>query len=177
MSLYNMLMGRNPCAPLLFAALDINKETHKEWPLGRIRDAYTNEDGSKIFIFTRNGPSGMGLSEEERDKINTKIAEHPQFVRWFLDDFDSTFCTYEFDTPEEHRDMVRGIADTTDTIPPMVRYCKLIDDMKDGKDNESVQHAKEVGKKVVEGLMRKLDGGGGDETIRTEDGEIDIIDL
>ena len=176
MSLYNMLMQRNPASPYLLAALGIDQDTQDEWPLGRMRDMYTSEDGSKIFIFTRNGPSGMGLSEEERDKINTNFEKHPQFVRWFLDDFDSTYCTYEFNTPEEYLELVQGIAEVTDTIPPLVRFNKLVEDMKAGKDNEQVANAKKVGEKLFEGLERKLSGGK-DEHIKTEDGSIDIVGL
>lgn len=171
--LYNMLMGRNPCLGQLFTILKINRT---DWPMGRVRDAYVSEDGSKIFIFTRNGPSGMGLTEEEREVINTRIAKHPYFVRWWLDDFDETYCTYEFNTPAEHQQAADEIAKMTDTIPPMERFRKLLKDMDEGKKNEQVERAMEVGKQMAGSLEKMFAGDGQADTkeivVENEDGSV-----
>ena len=179
MSLFNMLMGTNPAAPYLFAFLGITGETAKKWPLGRIRDAYTNEEGSKIFVFTRNGPSGIGLTPDERDAIEKNLREnHPNYVGFEIDDFDQTYLTYEFDTPEEYLEQTKEIAAMTETEPPMVRFRRLISDMEAGKDNPATQNALEAGKKIFEPIVNALDGGEGTrETVKHGDGSVHVVNL
>lgn len=171
MSLFNMLMGRNPAAPYLLGFLGITQETQEQWPLGRMRDSYTNKDGSKIFIFTRNGPSGMGLAPDERDSIEENFREnHPDYVGFEIDDFDQTYLTYEFDTPEEFREQTKEIADMTETEPPMVRFRRLIDDMEAGKKTPAVENAIEAGKKLLGPILE-----GKTETVKHGDGSVDVI--
>ena len=173
MSMYNMLMGRNPAVPYLLGFLGITKETADKWPVGRMRDAYTNEDGSKIFIFTRNGPSGMGLTPKERDTIEENFREnHPNYVGFEIDDFDETYLTYEFDIPEEFRAHTKEIADMTETEPPMVRFRRLIDDMKAGKKTPAVENAIEVGKKLLGPILE-----GKSENVKHGDGSVDVVNL
>ena len=166
-----MLMGTNPATPYLLAFLGITQEAQEQWPLGRIRDSYTNEDGSKIFIFTRNGPSGMGLIPDERDVIEENFREnHPHYVGFEIDDFDHTYLTYEFNTPEEHRAHTKEIADMTEPEPPMVRFRRLIDDMEAGKKNPAVENAIEAGKKLLGPILE-----GKNETVEHGDGSVDVI--
>ncbi len=173
MSLFNMLMGRNPAAPFLLAFLEITQETQEKWPLGRMRDAYTNEDASKIFIFTRNGPSGMGLTSDERDTIEENFREnHPNYVGFEIDDFDQTYLTYEFDTPEQYREQTKEIADMTETEPPMVRFRRLIDDMAAGKKNPAVENAIEAGKKLLGPILD-----GKSQTVKHGDGSVNVINF
>lgn len=179
--LYNMLCGKNPAAPHLFGILGITQQTAEQWPVGRIRDVYTNEDGTKIFIFTRNGPSGMGLTEEERDAIEKNFREnHPHYVGFEIDDFDCTYLTYEFNTPKDRLDIAKEIAEMTETDPPMVRMKRLLDDMKAGKENPAVKNAMEAGKKMLGPILQSLDaadGGNIDEVIEHGDGAVEIFNF
>lgn len=153
--LFNMLMGRNPAAPYLLAVLGISNETAHNWPLGRLRDVYTNEDGTKVFIFTRNG----GLSSKDEQVVSQNLKDkHPDYIGSVIDDFDSTYLTYEFKTPTEMIEITKQIADMTETEPPMVRFRRLLDDMQSGKKNESVDNALEVGKKIFGQIFDGKDG-------------------
>lgn len=172
MSLFNMLMGVNPATPFLLGFLGISQQTKEQWPLGRMRDAYTNEDGSKIFIFTRNGPSGMGLTPEERDAIDENFRKHPNYVGFEIDDFDETYLTYEFNTPEDFREHTKEVADMTETEPPMVRFRRLIDDMEAGKKNPAVENALEAGKKLLGPILD-----GSSQTVEHGDGSVHVINL
>lgn len=93
MSLYNMINGVNPAA---FFALPMLGEKHPdEYP--RFRDCFI--DGDEINVYTRvgGGNRNEGYGEEE-------LQSHPNFLRDFDDDFDSTFATYVFSVPSEWRD-------------------------------------------------------------------------
>ena len=166
-----MLLGRNPASPYLLAYLGITEETKEQWNLGRLRDVYTNDEGTKIFVFTRNGPSGVGLTQEQRDEIDRNFREsHEHYVGFEIDDFDQTYLTYEFNTPPEFLEQTKEIADVTETEPPMARFRRLIDDMQSGKDNEAVRNAMEAGEKllkpVVEGQNADVEHGDGSMVIR-----------
>ena len=161
-----MLFGRNPATPYLFAFLGITQETAKDWEFGRLRDTYVSEDGSKIFIFTRNG----NIEPEDQKAILDNLSKHPQFVRHFIDEFDSTYCTYEFNTPVQFLEQTKQIADMTDTTTPMQRFQKLLDDMQSGKKNNQVDHALNVGEQIIGGIL-----GGQSKSVSNEDGSVEII--
>lgn len=164
--LYNMLFGTNPAIGLLLGFLGIFKDTADKWPLGRLRDAYTNEEGTRIFIFTRNG----GLDESESAKIENNFRDnHPHFVASHIDSFDSTYVTYEFGVPAEYTFAVHEIAQVTDTMPPMERMSKLLSDLHSGKDNELTKNAKEVGEKIFGAIQRGESG-----SIQHGDGSVDV---
>ncbi len=178
MSLYNMMMGRNPISPTLLGILGITDETADKWPLGRMRDVYVTPNGRRIFLFTRNGPSAMGLTPEQREDIEKNFREnHPQYVGFVIDDFDETYLTYEFRTPKHFIPAVQKIAEFTDTTPPMVRFRKVIKDMEDGVDNEGTKNAFEAGKKMMGPLMEVLDGKKPAATATHGDGGVDIINV
>jgi len=127
----------NPAAADIFSILGIGVED-----FGRSRDIYLNEQGTKIFVFTRNG-------HEDYDYIEEDLKKHSHYVRSWRDDFDNTYRTYEFNVPEEHLGVALGLAEVTDTVPPMDRFKKLISDLKSGKKNEQVDRAMEVGKAIL----------------------------
>lgn len=150
--LYSMLFGRNPASPYLLAFLGITQETAEQYPLGRIRDVYTNDEADRIFIFTRNG------EYEEYRHVDEALAKHPNFVRKFVDDFDSTYATYEFTVPVEYQAEVKSVAENSDNTPPMEKFRKLLSDLESDKDNAMTQHAKEVGKKIFEPILSGDEG-------------------
>lgn len=167
MSLFNMLMGRNPYSPVLLACLGIHDDTKEKYPLGRIRDVYTNEAGDRVFIFTRNG------EYEDYAHVDEALAQHPNYVQKTIDDFDSTYATYEFTVPDDPvdvggailgeslinaKELVATIANLSDTTPPMQRFRKLMADMESGEDNEQVRNALEVGKQIMKPLTDMMDG-------------------
>lgn len=87
-----MLHGVNPNAPALLSALKLNPAE-----IDRLRDVSFGKDGEEIVvhIFCRTG----GGNRE--DYPNTKLVEHPLYIRDFDDDFDCTYAHYYFRLPEE----------------------------------------------------------------------------
>ena len=167
--LYNMLMGRNPAAPYLLACIGITEETQQNYPLGRYRDTYTNENGDRVFIFTRNYGT-------EWENVDQALGSHPNFVQKFADDFDHTYTTYEFTVPENMSEIVKQIATMSDNTPPMVAYRKLISDMENGVKNEVVDRALKVGEGIMNSIVETMAGKEKSE-ISNEDGAVVIQNL
>ena len=159
MSLYNMLMGENPHRATLMEILNLRRRD-----VGRFRDVYCKDDGTSIFLFTRN--SNMDWCQP----INSALRDRPDFLMSWKDRFDETFMTFEFRTPAEFVERVKWVADQTDNRPPMDRYRALIDDLGKDKDTPQVARAKKVGEKIVKQIMEEKNG-----SVTNEDGGIDIF--
>ena len=160
MGLYNMLMGRNPFASYLLAALE---ET--EGAVGRMRDVYTNDAGDRIFILTRN-------YGEEWAYVDEAIAMHPTFISK-NDTSDETYTVYEFGVPKGMKRFVHKIATLGDNTPAMERYTQAVADMVAGKQNAQTQHMEEVGKKIMGSLMEAMDKGE-NKVVSNEFGSVEI---
>lgn len=90
MSFYNMINGINPATFLILPMLG---EKHPDqYP--RFRDCFI--EGNEIHVYTRvgGGNRDAGFGEEE-------LQSHPNFLRDFDDDYDSTYATYCFSIPDE----------------------------------------------------------------------------
>lgn len=121
MSMYSIMHGKNPDADILLTILDFD-QPEGQWPTGRFRDIYPNADGSEIILYTRNG----GGNREHRDNrvgiiegeeclctaciINHHLPKHPNYLRDWDDDFDSTYAYVAFSVPKEYQDIVKGLS-------------------------------------------------------------------
>lgn len=111
MSLYNVINGVNPAT---FFILPMLGEKHPDkYP--RFRDCFVGElsnsdendqfgiplkkrDSSKtISVYTR---VGGGNRDDYENEIN-ELRSHPNYIRDYDDDFDSTFATFLFSVPKE----------------------------------------------------------------------------
>lgn len=100
-----MLHGVNPAKNILLSILNIDTP-ESEYSSGRFRDIYVNEDGTKIILFTRNG----GGNREEYQPIIDKLAEHPNYLTDYDDDYDCTYAYIEFSVPEKAQELCKGMA-------------------------------------------------------------------
>lgn len=92
MSLYNMINGVNPAT---FFILPMLGEKHPDnYP--RFRDCFV--DNNEIHVYTRvgGGNRNCGFGEEE-------LQQHPNYLRDFDDEYDSTYATYVFSIPDEFK--------------------------------------------------------------------------
>lgn len=89
--------------------------------LGRFRDAWVNEDGTKIIVFTRNGGGNRecweldGCKGDQHDPdcmvtVINGLRKHPNYAMDYDDDFDSTYAYFEFTVPEKFKDFVKALA-------------------------------------------------------------------
>ncbi|MEK6882160.1 MAG: hypothetical protein AABY22_21260 [Nanoarchaeota archaeon] len=116
MSLYNLLHGVNPISPLLLKILDIDQD-NKKWSSGRFRDIYLDEKGEKIILYTRNGGGNRECWGEVQNNclcagcvIEKHLPKHPNYLRDYDDDFDSTYAYIEFSIPESYKELVKSFA-------------------------------------------------------------------
>lgn len=110
MSLYNMIMGVNPCTFFILPMLGRHAE---EYP--RFRDCHlSSEDHPEyddhIHVYTRMGGGNRGCWNEDNDGSPCKCTgctmenltkEDENFVTSFDDSYDSTYATYVFKVPEK----------------------------------------------------------------------------
>lgn len=146
MSLYNMLFGTNEIAPLLLFILDLNQPDNK-WDSGRFRDIYLNENGTRIILYTRNGGGNRRHWDLSHSKykegpdcpcpgciITYKLKKHPNYIRDYDDDFDSTYAYVEFGVPKQFREIAEGLA--TGKKPQSVheKFSAYMERIKAGKE-------------------------------------------
>jgi hypothetical protein len=154
MSLYNMLFGRNPIAPLYLAFLGLSQSD-----VGRFRDCFvqqTDEGELRIVIYTRNG----GGNREEYEDVTEALRAHPQFVTDFDDEFDCTYASYVFKVPPEFDEAVKTLVTTLpdQAVDPGARFQKLIGDLQANKtDDPKVKRALEVGEQILAPILKQLE--------------------
>lgn len=181
MSLYNALFGTNKLAPVLLKMLDIDQQKKgPEWPQdkhgkdwspwdegitpeaekyiqecrekkyyasGRFRDIYLNADGSRIILYTRNG----GGNRESYPHIFSILASHPNYITNYDDDFDCTYCYYEFSVPDEYKEDAKNLTILAGgNGGHSERFQQLLKDLESGKDTPEVQNALQVGEKLFD---------------------------
>ena len=164
MSLYNAIFGRNPMAPILKAML--NLDTEGGYDTGRFRDIYIQKpekegDQAKIVLYTRNG----GGNREEYQHVFDALAEHPNYLRDYDDDFDCTYASIEFSVPEKFKAFVQDAinAGAAPDQKPMERFQSMLTKLQSGEtEDPDVKRALEVGKGIMGKVEAKLkeDGGG-----------------
>lgn len=89
MSMYNLLFGNNPFAPVVLALLSPRE-------FGRVRDAWVEKlpDGSlRLVVYTRNGGNNRG-------DYMPDFGGDPLFIEDRDDSYDSTYASIYFRVPE-----------------------------------------------------------------------------
>lgn len=164
MSLYNALFGMNPLTPILKAML--NLDTEDGYDTGRFRDIYIQKpekegDEPKIVLYTRNG----GGNREEYQPTMDRLAEHPNYITDYDDDFDCTYASVEFSVPEKFKAFVADAinAGAAPDQKPMERFQGMIGKLQAGADEKDpdVKRALEVGRGIFSKLEEKFKQGGG----------------
>lgn len=103
MSLYNLVNGVNPATFFILPMLGKHPD---EYP--RFRDCFIGDDNDSIVIYTRVGGNNRncGFGEEA-------LYKHPNFVKTYDDDFDSTYGYYVFSIPDEWQDDFKALLSKT----------------------------------------------------------------
>jgi len=148
MSLYNMLFGENPLAPLLLKILEIDQPDGK-YRSGRFRDIHLNAEGTKIILLTRNGGSNR------EDYFPKNILEHPNYLRDYDDNFDSTYCYIEFSIPARLQAALKKLASGKEPEKLHEKFERVVKDLEQGKPTLETKKAK----KVMEEILKKMESG------------------
>jgi len=154
MSLYNMLFGTNKIASTLLFILDLN-QPDKIWDSGRFRDIYLNEDGTSIILYTRNGGGNRRHWDLSYSKykegpdcpcpgctLTYKLKKHPNYIKDYDDDFDSTYAYVEFGVPKQFKEIAESLA--TGKKPQSIheKFDNYIEKIKAGKEQIPEELAK-----------------------------------
>ena len=113
MSLYNALHGCNRNAAVALAMLNLR---HKD--TGRFRDAWIEKDGKHIVILTRN-------KNGDYQSVLDKLAGHPNYVRDWNDDFDSTYTYMRFTIPEKYLELAEQLK-PFDDVPSLRERTEML---------------------------------------------------
>lgn len=141
MSLYNQILGFHPFAKHLISMLGIHPNEY-----GRFRDIYLKKDEEKlkIIVFTRNG----GGNREQYQSVFDKLSKHPNYLKDYDDDNDSTYANIEFSIPNEYQQ----IAEEIFTVAPEERGLNLfkyvIENM-NSSQNPFAERALQVGQEII----------------------------
>jgi hypothetical protein len=138
MGLYNAVLGVQFQAPAIFVMLDL--KPLGGFDTGRVRDAWIRTGGESVIVFTRNGGdnrkhySDTGLEAGKECPctgcvMTYRVPQHPQYVRDWDDDFDSTYAYIEFTVPEEYREVAKANAPEEEMPPFEVRWKEAVKGM------------------------------------------------
>lgn len=149
MSLYNMMFGENKDAKDLLKMLYLDPDD-----FGRFRDAYLNADGTKIIVYTRCG----GGNREDYEPVFKTMRSHPNYILDSDDNYDETYCYFEFSVPSEFIEQTKAKA--TGVEPPTIEE-KFNDFFKEMEDpnSEASKKSEKIAKKITEGMEENPDGG------------------
>lgn len=142
MSLYNLLFGVNQDADELLKMLNLTEDD-----FGRFRDAYLNENGTNIIVYTRCG----GGNRDYYEDMFSKMEKHPEYVTDYDDDFDCTYAYFVFNVPEKFKKQAKLMSDKTKPKSVHEKFQEAVDDMdKKGKDSEYAKKIKPTIDKIKE---------------------------
>lgn len=150
MSLYNLLFGVNQDADELLKMLDLTQDD-----FGRFRDAYLNENGISIIVYTRCG----GGNRDYYEDVFSKMEKHPEYVTNYDDSFDCTYAYFVFNVPEKFKKQTKLMCDKTKPKNVHEKLQEAIDDMdKNGEGSGYVEKMEPIINKIKEAF-----GEGGEE--------------
>ena len=167
MSLYNQILGTHPFAGPLFALLGLNTDSSDgKYPVGRIRDMYIVKRGEEyiIILYTRNG----GGNRESNQNSFDALSKHPNYIKDYDCELDSTYAYVEFSIPKGRDGIVKEMYDMAPEERGTKMFMKMIDDLKNNPENPFAKKALEVGKKVMGAI---------DEASKEGNGGINIIEV
>jgi hypothetical protein len=161
MSLYNMIHGVNPLAPVLMKMLGA-----APGDVPRLRDCYF--DGEHIVIYTRTGGGNRDCydsrettdSEDYDGPFNDDVRALPGFVRDEDDDYDSTYASFYFEVPQQFHMLLDKLKSMAQKQTQAERWEAALDHIKNASpDDPVVQRMTEAFKPVFEAIEKQATEG------------------
>lgn len=120
--MYNVLFGYNKLARQLLELLKIDPET-----VPRFRDCFLSTENT-IIIYTR---IGGGNRSDYAEGIEM-MRKWPGYLRDEDDSFDSTYASFHFAIPENHKEVCEAFVKNDWGVNPSKRWKKAIDELQKG---------------------------------------------
>jgi hypothetical protein len=126
-----MACGYDPMAGAVLRSLALEPNE-----IPRFRDAFIKDNGDDnptLAIMTRTG----GGNREDFVTENEVLETREGFIRTWDDDFDATFAYFEYEVPENDREMVYALVkalkkDGVELVQPMKRFKKAVESLNSG---------------------------------------------
>ena len=142
MSLYNQLFGENKDAGVLLAMIRLSREDFQ-----RYRDAWLNKDGNIITIFTRLG----GNNRKSHQEAISSLRKNKCFKTDFDDDFDETYAYFQFNVPEEYKELCKEMSPEEERLSFEEMFKKELNEM-NTPGTKAYETAEKIAKQLAEGL-------------------------
>lgn len=139
MSMYHMVLGTHPLAPLLVRLLGFT-EPDELRQVPRLRDLYLYPD--EIRVLTRTG----GGNRADYEEGNAYMETLPGYLRNWDDAYDCTYAWWAYSWPEEMREQLQEMLEVIqeqrpDLIPESnsmkERFDQAIEDLKNTKFDDT----------------------------------------
>ena len=149
MSLYNQLFDENPDAAVLIGFLGLNKEI-----FGRYRNIYLNKAGDKIIVYTRCG----GGNRTEYERVFEMMKRHPNYLRDYDDEHDSTYAYIEFSVPDKYKSTAQRMKPDKE---PLTVWEQFQDHIKKSNENPNGLEAKKdmmIAEQIIKAMENPKQG-------------------
>lgn len=145
MSLYSRIFGENPDAVALLGMIGCTRDSFM-----RYRDIELIKEGTIIRVIARIG----GPYKKECRQTYNNIKKNKLFIRTYEDDFDDTYCYFEFDIPEQYKHVCKVMAPKEEPMSVGDKFKKEVSDSNiPGSDAEKRMNA------IAEEIMRHIESG------------------
>ena len=142
MSLYNQLFGENKDAGALLAMIGLSRTDFQ-----RYRDAWLNKDGNIITVFTRLG----GDNRKTYQHVISSLRNNKWFKIDFDDDFDNTYAYFQFNIPNEYKEVCKEMSPEEERPSFEEMFKKELNEM-NTPGTKAYETAEKIAKQLAEGL-------------------------
>ena len=122
MSLYNKIFGENEDATALLGMINCTRDEFM-----RYRDVELVKKGTRIRVITRIG----GDNRKDYRQVFNDMRRNPLYVRNYDDDFDNTYCYFEFNIPDKYKHACETMAPKEEPISVGMKFQKEVEESND----------------------------------------------
>ena len=150
----------NGFSDFLLGILNLTRED-----VGRFRDAWVEDDGKVIAVYTRNGGGNRDHwsfsypDETPGEKcpctgciITHRLPKHALYTKDQDDEFDCTYCTVWFRVPERQHTFLKDLAEAPRDMDE--RWQRAIDELKAGKRPDVIEAMRPTMEKIAEWVKK-----------------------
>ena len=142
MSLYNFLFGEHEEATVLLGMIGVTRENFK-----RYRDVQLNQEGDIITVLTRIG----GGNRKDYADVFKQIKKNQYYIKNYDDNFDKTYCYFEFKVPEKYKEACKSMAPKEKPLTLKEKFDKEIEEM-DKEGTDAARRANELTEQILNAL-------------------------